>query len=276
MDASDIDADAAVIRDPVCGMTVDPAAGKPRHALDGRTYHFCCEGCRTKFAAAPEDYRQATDPVCGMSVDRATASHTARHGGERFYFCSAGCQDRFEAAPDDFLGDRPAPAPMPEGTVYTCPMHPEIEQVGPGRLPDLRHGARAQGRALRRRGAQSRARRLPPPLRGRRGADTAPCGDRHGADARPAGRATGSARATARWIELVLATPVVLWSGWPFLVRGWRSFRTMNLNMFTLIAIGVTARLRLQRRRGRSRRACSRPASATTPARSGSISRRRR
>ncbi len=240
MDASDIAGAAAVVRDPVCGMIVDPTAGKPSHAHDGRTYHFCCDSCRTKFAAAPDDYVEATDPVCGMAVHRATAAQTARHGGERFYFCSSGCQHRFEAAPDDYLGDRPAPEPAPEGAIYTCPMHPEIEQVGPGDCPICGMALELKGVPVgdegpnpelvdfRRRFTLGAVLTLPlvviamGPMLG------LPVGDWLGAR-------------TARWIELAFSTPVILWSGWPFLVRGWRSFRTRNLNMFSLIAMGVTA-----------------------------------
>jgi Cu+-exporting ATPase len=127
--------DNDIIRDPVCGMTVDPDAGKPTAVHDGRTYHFCCAGCMNKFEADPEAYRSATDPVCGMTVERAVAAHMSKHAGERFYFCSAGCQDKFDAAPENYLGDRPAPEPAPEGTMYTCPMDPEIVQDHPGDCP---------------------------------------------------------------------------------------------------------------------------------------------
>jgi Cu+-exporting ATPase len=116
-------------------MTVDPDAGKPTAVHDGRTYHFCCAGCMNKFEADPEAYRSATDPVCGMTVERAVAAHMSKHAGERFYFCSAGCQDKFDAAPENYLGDRPAPEPAPEGTMYTCPMDPEIVQDHPGDCP---------------------------------------------------------------------------------------------------------------------------------------------
>ena len=71
----------------------------------------------------------ARDPVCGMSVEPAGARHTARHQGQTFYFCCARCRERFAAAPDDFLGERPAPEPAPEGSLYTCPMDPEIVQA---------------------------------------------------------------------------------------------------------------------------------------------------
>jgi Cu+-exporting ATPase len=125
----------AVTRDPVCGMTVDPAAGKPSADYRGHTYHFCADGCRRKFEGDPDAYLTATDPVCGMSVDRAAAAHMSKHDGQRYYFCSAGCQAKFEAAPDAWLGDRPEPEPMPEGTMYTCPMDPEIVQDHPGDCP---------------------------------------------------------------------------------------------------------------------------------------------
>ena len=75
-----------VIRDPVCGMTVDPKAGKPSLDYHGRTFHFCCDGCRKKFEATPENYLTAKDPVCGMDVDRASARHFLKHEGEKFLF----------------------------------------------------------------------------------------------------------------------------------------------------------------------------------------------
>jgi len=229
-----------VIRDPVCGMTVDPNAGKPTATHDGRLYHFCNPRCAEKFEAAPNDYLTAKDPVCGMSVDRASARHMAKHEGQRFYFCSEGCKTKFEAEPAKYLGDRPAPEPMPEGTIYTCPMHPEIEQVGPGDCPLC-------GMALEPKGVPAGDEGPNPELvdfkrRFAIGAAlTVPVlvlamGPMVGLDV---GHWIGES--TARWAELVLATPVILWSGWPFLVRGARSFRTMNLNMFSLIGMGVAA-----------------------------------
>jgi len=101
MQAVTLSPDNAITRDPVCGMTVDPDAGKPNVEQDGHVYHFCHDGCRAKFVADPEAYISSTDPVCGMSVDRATSAHTMRHDGERFYFCSARCVEKFEAAPGD-------------------------------------------------------------------------------------------------------------------------------------------------------------------------------
>ena len=177
-----------VVRDPVCGMTVDPDAGKPRHEHDGHVYHFCSAGCREKFAAEPEKYIEAVDPVCGMKVDRSAAKHMAKHAGERFYFCSARCQEKFEAEPETYLKGRPDARADAGGHDLHLPDAPRDRAGRPRRLPDLRHGAGAEGRARRRRGAEPRAGRLPPPLRRRRGADGAAADPRDGADGRPAGR----------------------------------------------------------------------------------------
>ena len=124
-----------VIRDPVCGMVVDPAAGKPQLERHGHIYHFCHDGCRAKFEADPDAYTEAKDPVCGMTVNRTTARHMSKYADARFYFCSAHCQAKFEATPDDYLDNRLIPAPMPEGTLYTCPMDPEIVQERQGDCP---------------------------------------------------------------------------------------------------------------------------------------------
>ncbi len=231
---------AAVTRDPVCGMLVDPEAGKPRHEHAGHVHHFCSEGCRAKFAADPDAWLTAVDPVCGMNVDRSAARHMTRHAGDRHYFCSAGCLAKFEAEPDRYLGDRPEPEPMPEGTIYTCPMHPEIQQVGPGTcpicgmalepsgIPAAEAGPNPELIDFRRRFAVGAALTVPLVV--------IAMGPMLGLPV----EAWLGAR-VARWLELILATPVVLWCGWPFLERGWRSFRTWNLNMFSLIAVGVAA-----------------------------------
>ncbi|HUF55704.1 MAG TPA: heavy metal translocating P-type ATPase [Thermohalobaculum sp.] len=229
-----------VTRDPVCGMTVDPDAGKPTAEHRGHTCHFCSPSCRERFVADPDAFMTADDPVCGMKVDRATARHMAKHQGERFYFCSEGCQQKFEAEPETYLAGRPAPEPMPEGTIYTCPMHPEIEQVGPGDCPIC-------GMALEPKGVPTGDAGPNPELVDftRRfwvgAALTVPLlivamGPMVGLPIEQ-----WISRNTGQWIELVLATPIVLWSGWPFLARGAKSFRTMNLNMFSLIGMGVAA-----------------------------------
>jgi len=231
---------AQVTRDPVCGMVVDPAAGTRTHEHDGHRYHFCSERCHTKFAASPDEYISATDPVCGMTVHRATAQHLARHGDERFYFCSERCQQKFEVDPESYRDGRPAAEPMPEGTIYTCPMHPEIEQVGPGDCPIC-------GMALEPKGVPTGDEGPNPELVDFRrrfwiGAVlTVPLlvltmGPLVGLPVR-----MWLGERLTLWIELLLGTPVILWSGWPFLVRGAKSFRTMNLNMFSLIGMGVAA-----------------------------------
>ena len=238
--APETTADAALFRDPVCGMTVDPEAGKPSALYGGHTFHFCSEGCRTKFQAAPEDYVTAKDPVCGMTVERATAKHMAKHQGERFYFCSQRCHEKFEAEPEKYLGDRPAPEPMPEGTMYTCPMHPEIVEDHPDDCPIC-------GMALEPMGVPTGEEGPNPELvdftrRFWVGAVlTVPLlivamGEYVGLAVRG-----WTGEYLAAWIELILATPVILWAGWPFLVRGYKSFKTMNLNMFSLIGMGVLA-----------------------------------
>ena len=230
----------SVVRDPVCGMEVDPQSDTPTAEYEGHDYHFCSKGCWNKFLAAPADFVNAEDPVCGMSVDRSTAAHVHRHEGTLHYFCSDNCKDKFSAAPGEYLGDRPEAEPMPEGTIYTCPMHPEIEQVGPGTCPKCGMALEPKGVPaadegpnpelvdFKRRFAVGAVLTLPLLVMAMGPMLGLPVRDWLG-------------ERTALWSELVLGTPVILWSGWPFLVRGWQSFRTWNLNMFSLIGMGVTA-----------------------------------
>jgi len=229
----------AVVRDPVCGMTVDPAAGKPTHEHAGHTVHFCSERCRDKFAAAPDDFIEATDPVCGMTVDRASARHMAKHAGERFYFCSERCQSRFEAEPESFLGDRPEPEPMPEGTLYTCPMDPEIVREQPGDCPIC-------GMALEPMTPSADAGPNPELVDFRRrlwigaplaaGVFVLEMGDHVGL---PLSSLLGPT--LHLWLQFLLATPVVLWIAFPFFKRGWSSIVNRSPNMWTLIALGTGA-----------------------------------
>jgi Cu+-exporting ATPase len=185
-------AESGKVLDPVCGMTVDPATSKHRFDYQGRTYHFCSAGCRTKFAAAPETYL-----------------------------------DKSKTAPKE---------PVPEGTVYTCPMHPEIRRIGPGSCPICGMALEPEVATL----------------------DAAPNPELADMTRRfwiglvfalPAvvlemgGHLVGGHGwidpTLSNWIQLVSATPVVIWAGWPFFVRGWQSLVTRNLNMFTLIAMGT-------------------------------------
>ena len=179
----------------------------------------------------------AKDPVCGMSVDPHTARHTAMHAGRPYYFCSARCRERFIADPEKYLAPGQARVePVPEGTVYTCPMHPEVRQVGPGSCPicgmalepDIVTADSGPNPEL-----ADMTRRLWIGL-----ALTLPVfALEMGGHLFDLHMLIGSQ--ASNWIQLVLATPVVLWAGWPFFERGWASVRTGNLNMFTLIAMGT-------------------------------------
>jgi Cu+-exporting ATPase len=201
------------------------------------------------------DHVHATDPVCGMRVDRRTAKHRFAYKGQDYFFCSGRCRQRFEAEPETFLQPKqPEPAP-PARAIYTCPMHPEIKQTGPGSCPICGMALEPEQISL----------------------DDAPDPELIDMTRRfwialaltipvfviEMGSHLGGMhllpRAGANWISFALSTPVVLWAGAPFFVRGWRSlgldpekwlsgFRTgsgpnkktsRNLNMFTLIAMGT-------------------------------------
>ncbi|OOY17444.1 heavy metal translocating P-type ATPase [Thioclava sp. DLFJ4-1] len=228
----------AITRDPVCGMTVDPNADKPSAEHDGHRYHFCSQGCHDKFVAKPDDYIKATDPVCGMSVERATAKYMAKLDGERFYFCSEGCQHKFEARPEDYLGVRPAAKAMPEGTQYTCPMHPEIVEDKPGDCPKC-------GMALEPMSPSADSGPNPELVDFRRrlwimgplaaAVFVLEMGAHIGL---PFAEWIGPK--AFLWLQFALATPV-LWFARPFFVRGWKSVVNVSPNMWTLIALGTLA-----------------------------------
>ena len=231
----------APVRDPVCGMSVDPKAGKPSTDHGGRTFHFCCEGCRKKFEAAPEQYLTAKDPVCGMSVDRASAGYFLKHDGEKFYFCSQGCLEKFQAEPEKYRDGRPAPAPMLKGTRYTCPMHPEVVRDGPGDCPLCGMALEPMGVPTGEQGPNPElvdfTRRfwvsagLSAPLL------VLSMGPMIGLSA----PREWLGEPAATWAELALASPVVLWAALPFFRRGWASIRNRSPNMWTLISLGVAA-----------------------------------
>jgi P-type Cu+ transporter len=179
----------------------------------------------------------ATDPVCGMSVDPATTRHHATHLGHEFHFCSAQCRARFMAGPERYLVPAPPSAEAPPGTVWTCPMHPEIRRERPGACPicgmalepeeaSLETGPNPELSGMTRRFWIGLALTLPVVLL-EMGAHLVPT-LHHLVPMRLSG-----------WIQFALASPVVLWAGYPFLERGWASLRTRNLNMFTLIAMGT-------------------------------------
>jgi P-type Cu+ transporter len=184
---------------------------------------------------APERVR---DPVCGMLVDPHKTSHRQQHAGRPYYFCSAGCQAKFADNPAKFLApsDSAPPQAVPEGTIYTCPMHPQIRQLGPGSCPicgmalepELVTAASTPNPELvdmTRRFWLGLALAFPVVILEMGG---------HLANLH-----MFIGPKLSNWLQFVLATPVVLWAGWPFFVRGWQSLLTRNLNMFTLIAMGT-------------------------------------
>ena len=212
-----------------------------------------------------------TDVVCGMRVDPAKAAGSTEHEGKTYYFCSKGCLQRFQADPTKYLDPayRPgmhamqaAPAPLtlvkhrpeirrgessdsprtpvsPDQREYTCPMHPEVRQLGPGSCPicgmalepveaSLEEEPNHELLDMSRRFWWSLA--LTAPILAFMVSEFLPGQLQHAIPMR-----------AATWIEFVLATPVVLWGGWPFFVRGWASIVSRHLNMFTLIGLGVGA-----------------------------------
>ena len=264
----------AMATDPVCGMRVDPATSKHQATHDGQVFHFCCAGCKAKFEAAAATYPRTPglkmaspaccavkpaavaahdharhdhpdhdhahavkDPVCGMTVDPYTAKHRAGHDGHAYYFCSARCREKFVAEPSACLEGRMTRQPAAPGAIYTCPMHPEVQQAGPGdcpkcgmvlepMMPSLDEDDGGELSSMTRRFWTLLALTLPvfllamgPHLFG-------------GHLPAPWDRVTG-------WIEALLATVVVLWGGMPFFARGWRSLKLWHPNMYTLIALGT-------------------------------------
>jgi len=172
------------------------------------------------------------DPVCGMKVDPATSRFQHFLRGRNYYFCSAGCRSKFAADPAKYLEETAAVPEAPAGTIFTCPMHPEIREVGPGVCPicgmalEPEAGGEDDGGErtdMTRRFWISAALAAP--------VVAIDMGGHFGLF-----HLAGALSATA---QLVLTTPVVLWGGWPFFVRGAQSLRTLNLNMFTLIAMGT-------------------------------------
>ena len=253
-------------RDPVCFMTVDMenTAHRTNHA--GREIGFCSAGCKAKFEAEPAKFLTAIDPVCGMTVDRVTAGYSIRHEGTRYYFCCEGCQKNFEADPARYLNQTPfvlppkksapaahehahhghahalAPASAPEAAAsgqWTCPMHPEIVSDKPGDCPlcgmalepmvaSLDDGPNPELIDFTRRLIVSALFAVPLLVLA--------MGPMLGLPIR-----SFIAEDISRWLELALATPVVLWAAAPFFRRFWASLVNRSPNMWTLIGLGTGA-----------------------------------
>jgi P-type Cu+ transporter len=256
------------LRDPICGMSVDKSSAKHCSDYNGQTFYFCCGGCKTKFDAEPARYvkaepvslslampglrvspmdshvhgsnhaaNMAKDPVCGMTVDPAATPHHVEHEGHAHYFCAASCKQKFMAHPAMYLQEHRAPAATIPGATYTCPMHPEVQQDGPGdcpkcgmalepMMPSLDEDDSGEVRTMQRRLGALIGLTLPVFL-----IAMLPHMGMHVLPERWMG--------SAGWIEAVLASIVVLWGGAPFFARGWRSLRPWQPNMYTLIAIGT-------------------------------------
>ncbi|MCA0424589.1 MAG: YHS domain-containing protein, partial [Proteobacteria bacterium] len=200
----------------------------------------CCGGHSHTHDHGGHAHGNLKDPVCGMDVDPTTAKHHAEIAGEDYYFCSAKCRTKFIGNPERYLAPRAAlpVVAVPEGATFTCPMHPEIRQKGPGTCPicgmalepetvSLNDDPNPELADMTRRFWIGLALTLPVFFL-EMGAHLF---ELHAL----------MVPKVSNWVQLVLATPVVLWAGWPFFERGWASLRTRNFNMFTLIALGTGA-----------------------------------
>ncbi|HSL02244.1 MAG TPA: heavy metal translocating P-type ATPase [Nitrospiraceae bacterium] len=260
--------------DPICGMTVDPATAAGSHDHRGQHYYFCGLSCLERFKADPERALQpqlvssakpttrkplpmiqpapvateaaAIDPVCGMTVQPATAAGSYEYQGKTYYFCATSCLTKFRTDPIHYLTPpeqrAPRVMPVPSGGVieYICPMDPEVLETQPG-------ACRICGMALEPKVVS---------LEDERNPELEDMSRRFWICLGPSllvmllamvdmipGLSlpltfVGSAR---NWVQWLLATPVVLWGGWPFFQRGWTSVVNRAPNMFTLIAMGTGA-----------------------------------
>ena len=291
------------VKDPVCGMDVNPATAKHSREHQGKKFYFCCAHCAEKFQSDPQTYLQlrpsglvtlgaapkpkatakVKDPVCGMDVDPSTAQNKFDYSGRAYFFCGAHCVEKFRTDPQKYLRpvtsvqiasapakeaaqtayvcpmcpevreSKPGPCPtcgmaleseMPVAatrTAYTCPMHPEIVRPGPGSCPIC--GMALEPRTVTAHDEENPELRdmtrrfwvslgLTVPLFGV--AMISMLGYKLTLDLDLNGIRIDVSR-----LELLLATPVVLWSGWPFFQRGWTSIVNRSTNMFTLIAMGT-------------------------------------
>lgn len=229
-------------KDHVCGMMVDPDKTEHKTQFEDEDFHFCCNGCRTKFDNDPMSYLTTIDPVCGMTVDkRKKADNNHVHDGKTYYFCCQGCVGKFSADPEKYLDA--SQAEEEEGdpnALYICPMCPEVESIGPAACPScgmalepadplasLRETSNPELEDMTRRFWLSLSVALPTLILAM--GDLIP------------GQPIKSliSDQTNVWLQLFLATPAVIWGGFPFFQRAWVSIVSWNLNMFTLIGIGV-------------------------------------
>ena len=256
--------------DPVCGMTVVAETADGSFAVDGKAYYFCSNGCLEKFKEQSNtkpkdgtgfvqlDRKKPTedgigidqspshiDPVCKMLVTPETAAAKYEHSGKTYYFCAVGCGDKFTADPQRYLSAADA-SPIRDSRSkiqnlkaeieYTCPMHREIIQLGPGSCPIC-------GMALEPKEITLDDRPDPEYVDIKRRfwistVLTLPVFVLAMAEMLPNFHQVVSP-SISLWVQFVLATPVVLWGGLPFFERAWGSIKNVSPNMFTLIAIGT-------------------------------------
>jgi Cu+-exporting ATPase len=245
--------------DPVCHMKVDVKEDTVSTEYDGEKYYFCSRSCLKVFGENPGKFvtqsekqegekaaeKVFKDPVCGMTTEEENAFTRYEHEGGSYYFCSDHCLTKFKNEPGSFIGGKdevkPPEEEAPGGVrMYTCPMHPEVEQDGPGSCPkcgmalephtvSLEDEEDPEYGYMKKRFITGAVLTIPLVLIAMR-------------DLLPGGHIIGNL-ATGKilgWLELILATPVVLWAGWPFFVRAVQSVINKSLNMFTLIGMGVS------------------------------------
>jgi YHS domain-containing protein len=190
--------------------------------------------------AAPNE-ATLKDPVCGMTVTPQSPHHVS-HAGNDYFFCSAGCASKFSADPKKYLDPRPAPRPVSErpDVIYTCPMHPQIRQIGPGNCPICGMSLEPADASVAEDNTELRlmtrrlwiAAALSLPIALMAMTEFAPTLHQ---------RLINVMGPWFGWSQFLLATPVVLWCGAFFFKLGWQSIIHRAPNMFTLIALGVAA-----------------------------------
>jgi len=264
--------------DPVCGMKVS-GSSEYRYTYMENKYIFCSEQCQHKFIKSPDQYlkQKISDPVCDMTVTNQSEHHSQYHGQD-YYFCSETCLHRFEESPTKFAQQTSAEPVITDvngkSGLYTCPMHPEIQQQGPGSCPKCGMALEPMGLPAVSSTTEYICPMHPEIIQDHPG-NCPKCGmaleprtvateeNNHElidmtrrfwvgvtlsfpvfilamiADLAPSWLPHWLTMGIVQWTEFALATPVVLWGGWPFFVRGWQSVQTWNLNMFTLIGLGV-------------------------------------
>ena len=229
----------SVEKDPVCGMSVNPASAKQKLEHGGETYYFCCAGCLEKFRATPEKYLKPQSSALTTIATAPTMPATSLAQANA-YVCPM-CPEVRESKPVPCPSCGMALEPESPAAVtrveYTCPMHPEVVRQEPGSCPIC-------GMALEPRTVSAGEQENPELLDMTRRfwmsvALTAPLLIIAMADMLPGMPVQRALPGWLPWIELLLASPVVLWAGWPFFQRGWASIKNRSTNMFTLIAMGT-------------------------------------